>query len=242
MSLGSGLFTKSIPYKAHILKNRMDGLGGEIAKLRADILAELAPMAALAIEEWTNAPASADDLIKLDFATSTSAQVITGAGLDGTVGGHKFIAPRTVCVTQDAGLHYTHLNVTVKGLDAQGKAVTDTLLLLATGGPNTVGGVKFFAQILEIDIPGQVDTGGVLSFGLGLDSSASDTKKLGLSRSPKARTGALFIQEEYVDGSLVTSGALTLASSDAPYGSYTPSAAPNGAHDYSIVYEYDATA
>lgn len=241
MSLGSKLFQKPTAFKPHLVKNRPDGVAGEVAKLRADILAELNPLAAIGIEEWTNPPAAANNLIKTGIATSTTAQRYSGAALDGAVGGAAFVAPRRVCVLQAAGAHYTAANVTIKGFDAQGKALTDTLLLLATGTGNIVATTKFFARVVEILVPAQADLLGTLTFGIGLATGGADDGDIGLARAPKVRTGSLLILQELVDGSVVTTGTLTAASTDGPYGSYTPAAAPNGAHDYCIKYEYDPT-
>ena len=47
-----------------------------------------------------------------------------------------------------------------------------------------------------------------------------------------------------MDGSEISpiTGTLQSAVAAPPYGAYTPAAAPNGAHDYSVLYEFDATA
>lgn len=236
MSAGSGLLTKYTSYKPHLAKNRSDGIGGEVAKLRADLAAQLAPVAAIAVEEWTNAPAAGVALLKTNIATSVAAVVYQGAAdLNGTVGGAVFVAPRTVSVTQvTAGNHYVG-SVTFFGLDAMGKAISEAVALTVNpGGANTTTSTtKFFAQVTRISVPAQLDAGAFLSFGV-------SGVAIGLARKIKTRAGANpFLMFEYVDGAVVATGAVSATA--LPYGSYTPAAAPNGAHDYAIYYEFDAT-
>lgn len=234
MSAGSGLLTKYGSYKAHLTKNRSDGLGGEIAKLRADLAAQLAPVAAIAVEEWTNPPAAGVALLKTNIATSVAAAVYQGSALDGTVGGSVFVAPRTVSVTQvTTGNHYAG-SVTFYGVDAMGKAISEAVALTANPGVlTTTSTTKFFAQVTRISVPAQLDAAGTLSFGV-------SGVAIGLARKIKTRSGANpFLLFEFVDGALVATGAVSATA--LPYGSYTPAAAPNGAHDYSIFYEFDAT-
>lgn len=248
MSAGSGLFTKPTAYKPHIVKNRKDGLGGEVAKLRADLVTAFSPVAAIAVEEWDAPLAASSNAIVLAAATQTVAQVLKGTGLTGAVGGAKMIAPRRICVFQAQGAHYTTTPITVKGYDAQGLYITDTLTLLATGTVTTgdiVATTKFFSQVLEIDVPAQADAAGSLSFGFGLATGAgpgTDDATIGLSRPVKSRCTSVFaLIKEIVDAGVVTTGTLVSSATDTPYGGYTPAAAPNGTHKYAIMYEYDAT-
>lgn len=236
MAAGSGLLTKSAAYKDHIVKNRSDGLGGEVAKVRADLKSAFAAAAAVAVEEWTNAVAAATNTIKLSVLTSVTAQVYKGAALDGATGAAAFVAARRVSVTQvDAGDHYLG-SVTIKGLDSQGLGITDTIALaIAPGGANTTTATtKYFAKVTEIDVPVQKDATAHFLFG---EFGAT----IGLARPIKARTGLVFFQKEVVDGAVVTTGTAIDLATAPPYGAYTPAAAPNGAHDYAVWYEYDAS-
>jgi hypothetical protein len=83
MTLGSGLFQSSIPAKEHLVRD--GGLGGEIADLRKDVIAALSPLAAIAVEEFTNPEATDVDGIKVAFATADAAQTFTGYALDGVL-------------------------------------------------------------------------------------------------------------------------------------------------------------
>jgi len=232
MSLGSGLFTKPTAGKPHIVKNRLDGVGGEVGKLRADLAKELAPLAAIAVEEWSAPPAAATNLIKTSIATVASAVTYKGTDLNGSVGAAKF-APRPISCALGAGAHYAG-SATIQGYDAQGVYITDTIALAGNGG-TTQHTAKYFAQVLAIVLPAQLDTSGTLAFGL-------YGNNIGLSRTPKARTTALFLLHEFEDGAVAgTAGALIAAGSAAPYGAYTPHDAPNGTHNYAIYYEFDAT-
>ena len=122
-------------------------------------------------------------------------------------------------VTQATGNHYQG-SVTFKGLDAQGKYITEAVAL--TGNPGivtTTATTKYFAQVLEIDVPAQKDLLGSFQFGIYGDD-------IGLSRPPKARTTALFITWEARDGAKVTTGALINRVTAPPYGAFTPAVAP----------------
>jgi len=234
MSAGSGLLTKYGSNKPHLVKNRPDGIGGEVAKLRADLAAQLAPVAAIAVEEFTNPPAAGVALLKTNIATSIAAVVYQGSDLNGSVGGAQFIAPRTVSVTQvTTGNHYAG-SVTFFGLDAMGKAISEAVALTANPGVlTTTSTTKFFAQVTRISVPAQLDAAGTLSFGVSGNA-------IGLSRKIKTRSGANpFLMFEYVNGAVVLTG--TVSAVALPYGSYTPAAAPNGANDYAIYYEFDAS-
>lgn len=236
MAAGSGLLAKSAAYKEHIVKQRADGLSGEVAKVRADMKSAVAAMAALAVEEWTNAIAATTNSIKTSIATAIAAVTYSGTDLNGATGAAAFIAPRRVSVTQvEAGDHYQG-TITVKGLDAQGLAISDTIALTVNpGGANTTTGTtKYFAKVTSIVVPAQKDALGHFLFG---EFGAT----LGLVRPIKTRAALAFIFKEVVDGAVVTTGSAVDAATAPPYGAYTPAAAPNGAHDYAVYYEYDAS-
>jgi len=235
MPAGSGLFSKSMALLARLAGPGQNGIPGEIAKLRSDVQAAAAPLAAIAVDEWVDPPGASTNSIVTSLATSIGASVVSGAGLDGVIGGAKFIAPRLISVTQASGNHYAG-SVVINGFDVQGKPLSDTIALTADPvSLTTTAGVKYFSQILSIDIPAQQDALGSLTFGIyGND--------LGLSRPVKARTGALFLIQEYMDGAVPSAGALVAVASALPYGAYAPVAAPDPAQPAVLTGTTDITA
>ena len=224
-SLGSGLWNKQKALAPNIVRPG-GGTGGEIFDLRADIANELAPMAAIAIEEFTNpATGAANDLLAAT-ASTVAVQSYTAAQL--VAGGLTKLAafPRNVTFTT-AGVTPADApdTVTVVGT-YRGKAQSETINVAQTATIAT--GTKPFSTITSITYAAGQGTGATVAIGIG--------NGLGVSQVPKARAGLLAPIREIAIGAAVTTGALTST------GLYTPSAAPNGTNDYAIYYEYDPTA
>lgn len=220
-SKGSGLFGTRNARKPHLgSAAEHAGALGEISALRSDIKAEMSSVAGFVVEEFTNPPAADVDAIKLGFATAVTAQVFTGAALDGVVGIAAMVPPRNVTVTADANVGGYLGSATIKG-SFRGVPQTEAIVITDSA---TTAGVKPFDQVTEIDIPIQPDALGVLSVGFG--------ELIGLAKNPKTRAGLTEALKEIVDGAVVTTGVL-----DATNGTYDPAASPNAAHDYAVVYE-----
>lgn len=233
-SSGSGLFKNARAKREHLTQGT-GGLSGEIGDLRADVAKALGPVAALSVEEYIDVPAAGTALLKSAAATAASAQVFKTTDLNGSVGANAIVPPRNVTVTTAGGTAAdAPATATIKGFDAQGKALSETITVSQTAA--TAAGTKCFAKVTEIDLPAADGTGATLAFGLGA--------LIGLSRKPKVRGGGVPLFFEVVDGAIVTSspGTLSTPTTNAPFGAYSPSTAPNGTHDYAIYFEMDGTA
>ena len=218
MSNGSGLFSKQAGVLQHLLNN--GGLGGEIANVRKDVGSVLAPLVAIAIEEYTNPPAATAATIMAVTASSLTAQTYQMAGLNGSIGTGHINPPRNITVTT-AGATATHApaTVTIHGLDAQNNHLSETITG-TSGGASTYSGVKCFAYVTSVVTPAAAGVDATFSVDTGV--------VIGLSQTPKLRAGLALglIRKEVYDGAVVTSGALTLPATNPPFGAYTPGVAP----------------
>lgn len=218
MSIGSGLFKKMHGKLAHLLQT--GGLAGEIADVRKDIAATVAPLHAITVEEYDYPPAANATALMGATASSTSPQTYL---MNGAVG-VSYSPPTNVEVVVSGAGTPGHMpaTVTVVGLDAWGRPLTE---VIATVGAGTKAGAACFALVEKLVLP--AGTGALASFTVGTGAL------IGLSQYPKTRTGQLvtagsgaLIRREVVDGSVVTSGALTAAATNLPFGAYTPGTAP----------------
>lgn len=220
---GSGLTSKLIEKKPHLVKGGNGGVAAAVSTLRSDLTGALRPLAAFTVEEFTN-PAVADvDAIKTSIASSDSEKTYTGTALNGIVGTAVMSPPRNVTVTLSDSAATWQGKATVYGLDARGSVVSEELTL---ANNTTVAGVKAFKKVTKIVVDAQVNTSGTLSFGFGA--------LIGLAKVPVARAGLAVAIKEIYDGGVVTNG--TISATNA---TYAPNTAPNGTHDYAIYYEYD---
>jgi len=222
MSGGSGLF-KNKKFQTPHLAQGGHGVSEEVKNLRADLLAEFAPLAALTVEEFTNpATGGAADLL-VATATTVAVQSYLPAGL--IAGGLAKLAafPRNLTFTTAGSTPSdAPANVVVTGT-YRGKTQTETINLAQTATIAT--GLKPFSTITSIVYAAGDGTGATVSIGIGAG--------VGVASVPKSRAGLAALIREISAGSLVTNGALTAA------GLYTPNSAPNGSTSYAIYYEYD---
>lgn len=152
------------------------------------------------------------DLIQTDLAKSPRQIVFT------TAGGTPADAPANVVIT---------------GRDINGNVQSETLALAQTAA--TATSLKYYAYIDSLAFPAADGAGSTVAV-------TFNNLTVGLRKKLIARAGLVSIEREIVDGAVVTSGAVTAAASALPNGAYTPSAAPNDAHDYYLRYEFDASA
>lgn len=178
-------------------------------------------------ENIANAPTADPNGFKLSIATSTSAQVYSGAALDGVVGTDELDQPRNVTVTASNSAPSYAGSVTFLGKDVYGNDISEAVAITNNA---TTAGTKCLKSVTSISVPAQNDTSGALEFGFGV--------VVGLSDRAVALGGASvpLLLQEVVNGSVVTTGALTLPATNEPNGAYTPASAPNGTNDYGIVY------
>jgi hypothetical protein len=226
-TIGSGIWSKQQGDHPHLMQ--AGGLAREVNDLRQDLSKVLAPLASMVVEEYTN-PATADAAgLKALTASTVAVQTVLAAGLLAPGIAALLADGRNVTFTTDAAGTPADApaSALITGKDMDGAVLTETVNLSQVAG--VASGVKAFRSITSIVYAAGDGAGALVSIGFGL--------KLGVSRLPKARAGLAAIIKEIAVGAVVTTGAL-----DAPNRTYLPAAAPDGAKDYCIYYEYDATA
>lgn len=229
MVLGSGIFSKQKADRPHLLQGS-GGLGPEIQEVRRDIAADFAANAAIAIEEFTNPPAADADALSLDAASVNGIRTVA---LGGVVGTGTMDPPRNVTVTVGGGGTPADAaaNATVTGVDINGNAISEVLALNQAGGATV--GAKAFARVTSIVEDAGQGAGATISYGFGA--------LIGLGKPIKTRAGLTAPIREIAVGAVVTNGVFTTPAVGAPNGTYSPNSAADGARDYALYYEYDAT-
>jgi hypothetical protein len=207
------------------------GISGEIKDLRHDINEAFGTMENLstagtspfAIEEWTN-PAIKDDNFFL-LSTSAAATVVTATGIKVTA-----TPPRNVevhCTVTGTGAG----NVVVAGTDINGAALTETFAVPAATG--AVAGAKAFATVTTVTLP-------ILTVGMTvLVVKVGTGVKIGLAKKASLMTGIMHVISEYIDGTKVTTGTFAIPATGLPNGTFSPATAPDGVHDYAVMYVKD---
>ena len=214
---GSGILNKS---KALRPAPALHGELGEVHDLRKDLEKALAPMANIVIEEFTNPAAASTTEVRGATATVTSA-VETAVAV-------SFPYPRLISVTTAGGTPANApATVTITGKDVDGRDMTETINVPQTA--TTAFGAKAFKSVSKYSFPAGDGTDATVAIGFG--------PGLGLSEAPMARAGLTAPVREIALGAAVTTGTLTGAATNPPYGLYTPSAAPNGSNDYAVFFE-----
>jgi hypothetical protein len=112
--------------------------------------------------------------VHASIAGAASPQVVTTALTNpvpaATIQANKSPIGRIVTVTTSTSAASYNVGagnaLTVKGADANGVAISDTLTLTAAGGNETVATSKAFVTVTEIDIPTQPNTSGAFTFGV----------------------------------------------------------------------------
>lgn len=216
---GSGLMSTMGPAIPHLSK-------GEVADLRADVVAQMSPMAAITVEEFTDvaAPGAAD--LEAATATTVAPRTVTSFLAGGEA---KLLAvPRNLTFTT-AGATPADAPATalITGTDANGAAQTETVTLAQTA--TIANGAKAFKTVTSVEYAAADGTAATVSIGVG--------SVLGLTKTPKERAGLAAPVREIAAGSAVTTGTLSVTNK-----TYTPATAPNGTNDYAVYYEYDPTA
>jgi hypothetical protein len=152
------------------------------------------------------------DIIQTDLARNPRQLVFT------TAGGTPADAPANVVIT---------------GRDINGNVQSETLALAQTAASAT--SLKYYASIDTLAFAAADGAGSTVAI-------TFNNTTVGLRKKLLARAGLAALEREIVDGTVVTTGAVTAAASALPNGAYTPATAPNDVHDYYIRYEFDATA
>jgi hypothetical protein len=217
---GSRLFTNQGAARPHSMPR-------EVEDLRNDVAATLLPMAAITVDEFTNPLTAAAAGLLAATATTVAVQTVLEAALLQAGRDELAANPRNLTFTT-AGVTPADAPATVviTGKDADGKAQTETVNIAQTA--TIANGVKAFSKVTSIVYAAADGAAATVSIGYG--------NVLGVKKKPKVRAGLAALVREIANGALVTTGSL-----DATNKTYTPAAAPDGAKDYAVFYEYDPT-
>jgi hypothetical protein len=238
---GSGLFGDQSPLKPHLVRGG-GGLAGEVADLRGDVGRAVGALAAFTVEEFTDVAAADVDAIRLAAAVDdTGERTLSGADLDGAVGGGEMVPPRNITVdTTGATPADAPANVTINGKvrDKNGNLVAQTETIAVSQIVGQAVGALAFSVIDEI-VEEQADgTDASLSYGFG--------DLIGLAQPLVSRAGAAAVLMEIEAGTVLAADAITGtfvdAATAAPNGTYAPATVPDDANDYAVYYEYDPQA
>jgi hypothetical protein len=230
----SKLFGSRAAKLPHLVTPGKGGVAGEVADLRADVEATFADLedsgGVIVVEEFTNLAAAAVAAIKASFPTANTVQTFTAH--DGPLGEVEIIPPRNVTVTASTHADVDAVPVTITGRirDANGVLVAQTdAISPVDGGGTTVAGTKAFSFIDTTSVAAMAGPGGALQIGIGT--------LVGLKKKVRTVAALPVVLQQITDGALVTNGTFNAAA--APHGTWAPSTAANGAHDYGLVYAVD---
>ena len=202
---GSGLFSKARPKNPGSVDPGKGGIAGEVGELRADLQRALFPLAAIAVEEYTNALATSTTNVMAASATLAAGVVLTSTPVAG--GGTNALtkattdnlaaAPRQLTFTT-AGSTPANApaTATIYGTDERGYKTSETVPLSQIAGAVTSG--NFFLGVDRIVYSASKGTGATIAIGLGAS--------IGLSRPLKKRAGAYAVIREVSSGTVVTTG------------------------------------
>jgi len=220
--MGSGLFSTQRARVPHLTTGQ-SGIAGELADLRKDISTVLSPMTAMAIDEYTNAAAAGAADLEAAVATTVAPRIVTTFLAGGIAKLAAF--PRNITLTT-AGVTPADAPATAVVTGTyRGAVQTETITVAQTATIAT--GLKPFSTITRVAYAAADGTAATISIGVGLG--------VGTTQIPKSRAGLVSPVREIAIGVAVTTGTLTAV------GLYTPASAADGAKDYAIYYEYDAT-
>ncbi len=181
-------------------------------------------------DEWTDPAAAAAAGLKVATATSVAVQTVLTAGLLAPGIAALLAYPRNVTFTTAGGTAAdAPATVVITGTDIADAALTETVTLAQTA--TIASGVKAFKTITSIVYAAGDGAGGTIAIGFG--------QVFGLSKKAKSRAGRVAVIQEVAAGSVVTTGTFVAAATAPPYGTYSPSTAPNAANDYAVTYERD---
>jgi hypothetical protein len=219
---GSGLFSTKGPLKPHLMQ-QSGGIAAEVNDVRKDLKDTLGPMAAIAIDEFTNPAAAGAADLEAATATTVAPRTVTTFLAGGIAKLAAF--PRNITFTTAGGTPADAPATALVTGTYRGKPQTETVTLAQTA--TIANGVKPFSTITSVAYAAADGTNATVSIGVGIS--------LGSSQIPLSRAGLVAPVREIAIGAAVTTGTLTVE------GLYTPSAAPNGTNDYAIFYEFNPT-
>jgi hypothetical protein len=169
MTLGSGLLSGQKARIPHLVTAGTGGLGGEIYDLRHDMMTELAPLAAIAVEEFTNVVGTAapGPAVILAATPSVEAEVtVLASGMLAAGLAHLAAWPRPLTFTTGGtGPADAPANVAITGTDPWGVAQTETLNLAQTAA--MVTSTKAWSSIVKVVYPAADHVDATVSIGVG---------------------------------------------------------------------------
>ena len=212
MSAGSGIFNSARAANPSLVTPGKGGIAGEVGDLRKDVTEALKPLAAIAVEEFTNALAAASDNMMVATASVLSTEVRLLPDVSGGAGKlttatitNLSAAPRQLQFTSGGTPAQQPSTALIHGRNERGKPQTEVVTLLKTAGSVLSamfwGGVEYV--ILSADGGG---TAATLAIGLG--------DKIGLSQKAVKRAGAVAFLHEVTGGAVVAPTGTILTASD----------------------------
>lgn len=104
-----------------------------------------------------------DAILASGGASSTSIQVISGAALNGVVGGAEMQPARIITFAFSASTDWDPTNGTLVGIDHNGRVVTETIAISTSGSPSSTAR---FRSVTSFTIPVQTGAGGTFTMGI----------------------------------------------------------------------------
>lgn len=150
--------TPSTPSASEVFTVEVDGLEASATADGTPTVAEVCTALANAI----NGLADADAIIATGASTA-GLQTLTGASLDGVVGGAVMSPPRMLSFTFSSHADWDATTATVTGKDVDGNTITETFAIPNGGG--SANGTTHFARVTSVAIPAQSGTGGTFTMG-----------------------------------------------------------------------------
>lgn len=121
-------------------------------------------------DPFSRSLAAEPDSIKASVATSLSAQTYSGAALNGARAGTTFLPrlrPTVTTAIVGSDSYNTTDPIVWTCVDWNGRTVQRTASLTLPRGGETVGPLEDVAEIISVDLPGQISTNGSFQFGTG---------------------------------------------------------------------------
>lgn len=180
---------------------------------------------------------AADAACIANGASAATAQDITLAASFNTarVGNRLMSHARALTLTVSSHANWDASAAVISGLDINGDAISETFTI-PNNGNSAIQGVKYFAQVLRIQIAAQSGVAGTWTLGfLGttvglaypiLDGAIAATVLKELERDDSADTS----------WAASVAGTVTIPASALPNGCYTPNSAPNGCREHLLCY------
>ena len=119
-------------------------------------------------------------IIASGVTSTTAAQSISGASLNGSIGATTMWPPRNVILTLNNHANWLLSTIIVQGLGADFEPIEEAFLVPANGNVTLTGTVAF-AAITAVLIPVEGGTSGTLTVGTGVQMGSLDAQILGAS-------------------------------------------------------------